>query len=401
VDLLQGRIQNYAWGSKTAIAELLGRDLPSERPEAELWLGAHPSAPSLVLREGRWTSLVDVIAANPDAELGAAIVARFGARLPFLLKVLAAETPLSLQAHPNLAQARAGFAAEEAARVPRDAPYRNYKDDDHKPELICALGTFWAFSGFRRAAETVRMLDAIGASDLAAHATFLRETPSSAGLRALYARLTSVDENARRALIDTTLAACSAHRDEGGEFARECAWALELGTLYPSDIGVVLALLLNLVELSPGDGIYLPAGNLHAYLRGVGIEIMANSDNVLRGGLTPKHVDPPELLRVLTFADEPIPVLRPVGTSTERAYDTPAPEFRLSRIELAGAPLRVEQRAGAEIVLSIAGHISALASGRAPLELTKGAAMFVPASDGAYTLDGRGTVFRATAGQGI
>ncbi|MET0595451.1 MAG: mannose-6-phosphate isomerase, class I [Polyangiaceae bacterium] len=398
MDLLQGRIQNYAWGSKTAIAELLGNPSPAERPEAELWLGAHPSAPSLVLRNGVWTSLVDVIAKSPENELGAAIVARFGARLPFLLKVLAAETPLSLQAHPNLAQARAGFAAEEAAGVPRDAPHRNYKDADHKPELICALGTFWAFSGFRRAADTVRMIEAIGASTLLVHAAELRHAPNSTGIRALYARLTSEGEANRRALVDSTLAACAAHRDRGGEFARECSWALELGALYPSDIGVVLALLLNLVELSPGDGIYLSAGNLHAYLRGVGIEIMANSDNVLRGGLTPKHVDPPELLRVLTFADDRIPVLRPTGTGAEKPYDTPAPEFRLSRIELGGAALSIEERRGAEILLCTAGRLSARAAGNHSLELTQGAAAYVPASDGTYVLGGTGTIFRATAG---
>lgn len=398
MDLLEGRIQNYAWGSKTAIAELLKKTSPAERPEAELWLGAHPSAPSLVLRDGVWTSLVDVIAKNPEAELGSMVTSRFGARLPFLLKVLAAETPLSLQAHPNLAQARAGFAAEEAAGVPLSAPHRNYKDNDHKPELICALGTFWALSGFRRAAETLRMLETIGASALLDRAEPLRAAPSSEGIRALYGRLTRESTDARRALVDATLAACATHRDRGGAFARECGWALELGALYPSDIGVALALLLNLVELQPGDGMYLPAGNLHAYLRGVGIEVMANSDNVLRGGLTPKHVDPPELFRVLTFADDPIPVLRPTGSSAEKAYDTPAPEFRLSRIELGGAAFSIASRRGAEILLSTAGRLVARANGKNPLELPQGAAAFVPASDGAYTLEGAGTLFRATAG---
>jgi mannose-6-phosphate isomerase len=401
VDLLQGRIQNYAWGSKTAIAELLGNPSPAPRPEAELWLGAHPTAPSLALRDGRPTPLGDLIAQNPHTELGPAITKRFGARLPFLLKVLAARTPLSLQAHPDLAQARDGFAAEEAAGIPRDAPHRNYRDDDHKPELICALEPFWAFSGFRRASDTVRMLDVLNANALRAHAADLRAAPGAAGLRALYAGLTSLADDERRTLVGATLEACAHHRDGGGEFARECSWALELGALYPGDIGVVLALLLNLIELGPDEGIFLPAGNLHAYLRGVGIEIMANSDNVLRGGLTPKHVDPQELLRVLTFTDGPIPVLRPEGSGLERPYRTPAPEFRLSRIDLDGAPLCAEHRTGPEILLCTAGEIAAQVGSSAPLELPRGAASFVPASDGTYVLSGAGTVFRATVGDPI
>lgn len=401
MDLLQGRIQNYAWGSKSAIADLLGRPSPAPLPEAELWLGAHPSASSVVLRGGVPTPLVDLIARDPAAELGPSIIERFGTRLPFLLKILAAQTPLSLQAHPDLEQARRGFAAEEAAGIPRDAPHRNYKDENHKPELICALEPFWAFSGFRRAADTVRMLEVIAANAVLAQAADLRSAPGPAGLRALYASLTSLADDARRTLVGATLEACARHRDRGGEFARECGWALELGALYPGDVGVVLALLLNLVELAPGEGIFLSAGNLHAYLRGVGIEIMANSDNVLRGGLTPKHVDPPELLRVLTFADGPIPVLRPAGSSLEKTYATPAPEFRLSRIDLNGTPFSAEQRRGAEILLCTTGTIAARTSESAPLDLRRGTAAFVPASDGAYTLGGHGSVFRATVGDAI
>jgi mannose-6-phosphate isomerase len=399
VDLLEGRIQNYAWGSRTAIADLLRRPVPSPRPEAELWLGAHPSAPSLVFRGGEWRSLLDVIADKPLLELGAPVVARFGPVLPFLLKVLAAETPLSLQAHPDMAQARAGFAAEEAAKVPRDAPQRNYKDASHKPELLCALQKFEAFSGFRRASESLRLLHAIGARSLISLADALAQNESASGLRSFYAALVSLGEVSRAETVSATLEACAAHRERGGEFARECAWALRLGALYPGDIGVVLALLLNLVELEPGQAIYLPAGNLHAYLRGVGVEIMASSDNVLRGGLTPKHVDPPELLRVLTFADEPTPILLAHGEANEHRYETPAPEFRLARIVLqGGASFDADHLRGPEILLCVAGRFVARPARGEARELTQGGALFVHATDGAYALDGTGIVFRAAVG---
>jgi mannose-6-phosphate isomerase len=396
VDLLEGCIQNYAWGSRSAIAGLLGKPAPTPRPEAELWMGAHPSAPSLIRRDGAWRSLLEVIAERPDVELGAPVVARFGARLPFLLKVLAAETPLSLQAHPDMAQARAGFLAEEAARIPRDAPHRNYRDANHKPELLAAFDRFEALCGFRRASDSLRLLKALGVPALLSHAGPLAQNPDASGLRSFYAALASQPAAVREPLVATTLEACVAHRDRAGEFARECGWALSLGALYPGDIGVVLALLLNLVELQPGEAIYLPAGNLHAYLRGTGIEIMASSDNVLRGGLTPKHVDPPELLRVLTFADHPVQVVTARGNESEHVYETPASEFRLSRIDLrAGSAFGVSERLGPEILFCVAGQLTARGARGPGIELVKGTAMFVPASDGAYALDGAGTVFRA------
>jgi mannose-6-phosphate isomerase len=223
--------------------------------------------------------------------------------------------------------------------------------------------------------------------------------PDTAGLRSFYGAIATLPEAPRAKLVRATMEACASHRDRGGEFARECTWALRLGALYPGDIGVVLALLLNLVELAPGQAIYLPAGNLHAYLQGVGIEIMANSDNVLRGGLTPKHVDPPELLRVLTFADHPAPILLPLGSAPEQTYETPADEFRLSRIELGdGATFHTGSRVGAEILFCVAGRLVARSDAAEPHEFAQGTAMFVPAVDGAYELAGEGTAFRAAVG---
>lgn len=377
---LENPIQPYAWGSLSAIPALLGRPATGV-PQAELWVGAHPSAPSQVVGVG---PLDAVIARAPASLLGDATVARFGPSLPFLLKVLAAAQPLSLQAHPNLEQAREGFAREEAAGVPRDAPHRNYKDANHKPELLCALGTFHALCGFRRVADSVALFRGLGQP--------LGERLASDGLRATFLHVMSLPPADRRALALSTTKACAERPPPG--FERECAWAVRLGSQYPGDVGVVGALLLNLVTLEEGDALFLPAGNLHAYLEGVGIELMANSDNVLRGGLTPKHVDVPELTRILDFADGPARILTPSG-HPEAVYTTPAPEFRLSRIDVAG-PVTLQRRAP-DLLFVVRGALE-LSCGGEVLQLTQGESVFVGANEGPLKLNGDGRVFRATVG---
>jgi mannose-6-phosphate isomerase len=392
---LDNPIQPYAWGSRTVIAELLGRPTPSKQPEAELWMGAHPVAPSRVAgtTDGRSRSLIDVIQADPSDAIGDEAARRFGVRLPFLLKVLAAETPLSLQAHPSKAQAEAGYAAEERAGVPRDAPNRNYKDDNHKPELICALTPFDALCGFRPARVTLELMRSLAVRELEPFIELLRIDPGPGGLRAAFSKLMSAPRADVVAVVEATTRAASVHANMGGPFSAECGWAGKLAALYPGDPGIVSALMLNLVRLEPGQALYLPAGNLHAYLHGAGIEIMANSDNVLRGGLTPKHVDVPELLRVLDFGDPAVePLTAEESDAGEAIYRTPAREFQLSRIELDDA-FRARDRRGPEILLCTRG--SASVSGA---RLDRGAAAFVTASEGAYELSGNATLFRATLG---
>jgi mannose-6-phosphate isomerase len=398
VNLLDNVIQPYAWGSRTALAELMGRPTPSPTPEAELWMGAHPGAPSRVRRGGAPASLLEVIRQAPERELGEAITRRFGAELPFLLKVLAAGAPLSLQTHPSLAQAREGFARENAQGVPLSAPHRNYKDANHKPELICALTPFDALCGFRRADETLELFDALVVPALEPLLSPLRESADALGVRRMFETLMTMPRGESGALVGMAVASCAQLASRSAPYAEEMRWAVRLAQLYPGDPGVLGALMLNLVRLVPGEAIYLPAGNLHAYLEGVGVEIMANSDNVLRGGCTPKHVDVPELLRVLDFRCGPIPPMRAqAARGGEEVYATPTEEFRLSRIPLApGAPVRPERR-GAEILLCLEGR-ARLSSGSDTLEVPRGAAAFVSASDGAYTLEGEGVVFRATAG---
>ena len=397
VDLLENVIQEYAWGSRTALASLLGRP-EAVRPQAELWMGAHPSAPSKVLRGGKWVSLRDVIERAPGEELGAAVHRAFGARLPFLLKVLAAESPLSLQAHPSAEQAKAGFAREEAAGIPRSAPERNYRDDSSKPELLCALTEFEALCGFRAAGETLRLFQSLAVAELLPLVGELAAHPDGGGVRAVFEGLVQWPAARRAALLDATLAVCERLAREGGPFARECRWAVKLGGLYPGDIGAVNSLLLNRVLLQPGQGVFLPAGKLHAYLHGMGVEIMGNSDNVLRGGLTPKHVDVPELFSVLDFRDGPVmPLSAERGAGGEERYVTPAAEFRLSRLTVAAPACLSLKVGGPEILLCTEGALE-LRGARGTLALERGQSAWVPASEGTYGVVGSGTAYRATTG---
>ena len=387
MDRLENGIQRYAWGSRKAIATLQGRPAAGE-PEAELWMGAHPQLPSHVTRGDVRRSLRDWIADAPARELGPSVAAAFG-ELPFLLKVLAAEEPLSLQAHPSAAQAAAGFAREDAEGIPRDAPQRSYRDPRHKPELLCALTPMDALCGFRAPGETARLFRGLGAP---AHLVALLD---AGDLRSVLGDLLARDRGARETLVSRMVAAC-ATPPEG--FERECAWAVRLAAKYPGDVGVVSALLLNLLRLAPGEALYLDAGNLHAYLHGVGVELMAASDNVLRGGLTQKHMDERELLSVLDFSPieaRPVPVLQ--GSPEEHTYQTPAREFCLSRLDVGRDEVR-RPLEGPEIWLATQGAVT-LRSAGGELVIPQGESVFFSPNDGSVTAHaaqaGGATLYRA------
>lgn len=390
---LQNAVQGYAWGSLTAIAELRGAPA-SATPEAELWMGAHPSAPSRLVEGGQ--PLGELIASAPEKNLGATCMRRFGPRLPFLFKVLAAAHPLSLQAHPTESQAQEGFDREEATGLPVTAPNRNYKDRNHKPELLCAMTPFWALCGFRDVAVTNQLIAALGSKGLTqACAPLTKDGPDA--LKAVFVSLLGLGPSAAAELLSDAINACIMHKVAQGPWKDECAWAERLAALYPADVGAVVSLLLNVVRLDPGEAIYLPAGNLHAYLEGTGLEIMASSDNVLRGGLTKKHVDVPELSRVLDFRAGPVNILRGEGERPfERVYPTSAPEFELSVIRLAGESTPPLMRRGPEILLVTRGDV--LARGRSELFLTRGDTLYIPFDEGPFTLTGRAEVTRASVG---
>ncbi|BDT88759.1 mannose-6-phosphate isomerase, class I [Nocardia cyriacigeorgica] len=400
---LVGALRSYAWGSRTSLAKLCGRPVPSAHPEAELWFGAHPADPAQVrIGNGSTTSLLELVSADPDRELGP-VAPEFGGRLPFLLKILAAEEPLSLQAHPSSAQAQAGFHRENQAGVPLDSPMRNYRDENHKPELVVALDRFEALAGFREPKRTVELLRALDVEALTPYADLLAAQPDSAGLRTLFTTWITLPQNVLATLLPQVLDGCVRYlSSRKRKFAAEARTALELAENYPGDAGVLAALLLNRLTLEPGQALFLDAGNLHAYLRGLGVEIMANSDNVLRGGLTPKHVDVPELLRVLDFEPIDLPVVlpEPAGDGSVR-YRTPAPEFALRRFDLtAGSALVPLTEAGPGIVLCTAGSVR-LFQGESELVLERGAAAWISAADSdvrAQALDGPAQVFCACVG---
>lgn len=402
---MQGAIRTYAWGSRTAIAEFTGRSAPTAHPEAELWLGAHPGDSALLGTAGAQTSLLDVITADPQAQLGPAVCERFGDRLPFLVKVLAAGEPLSLQAHPSAQQAVEGFEREERIGVPINSPVRNYRDRSHKPELLVAITEFEALAGFRPAARSVALMRALAVPQLEPYIVLLTDQSDASGLRALFTTWITAPQPDIDAVIPAVLeGAVNYIRSGAKEFAPEVMTVLELGERYPGDAGVLAALLINRISLKPGEGIFLAAGNLHSYLRGMGMEVMANSDNVLRGGLTPKHVDVPELLRVLNFtpvADSRAPVRR---EGIEVVYETPAPEFAASVITLDGGDLGHEVDApashvGPQVLVCTEGSVIVRAAS-GEVRLARGAAAWVAADDGPIRLeaDSPARVFRATVG---
>ncbi|MEU6812637.1 mannose-6-phosphate isomerase, class I [Streptomyces sp. NPDC046831] len=380
MDRLDNTIRPYAWGSTTAIPRLLGVE-PTGEPQAEMWMGAHPGAPS---RTARGT-LVEVIEADPERELGAKAVAKFGPRLPFLLKLLAAGAPLSLQVHPDLAQARQGYDDEERRGIPVDAPHRNYKDPQHKPELVCALTGFDGLCGFRDPRQAADLLDALGVDSVKPYVDLLRARPEEAALREVLTAVLTADRAETARTVAEAAAACARLGGDHAPYA-------EIARHYPGDPGVLAAMLLRHVRLQPGEALFLGAGVPHAYLSGLGVEIMANSDNVLRCGLTPKHVDVPELLRVVRFEAGDPGVLRPeAGPNGEEVYHTSVEEFRLSRYVLPeGAAAHDLTLDTPQILLGTAGSVRA-----GEHELRPGRSVFVRAGE-QVELRGSGTVFRAT-----
>jgi mannose-6-phosphate isomerase len=355
---LEGQIRDYAWGSRTAIATIQGRPVPSPGPEAELWLGAHPAAPSAL----PGVSLPDALAADPVGLLGAPVVEAYGVRLPYLLKLLAADAPLSLQAHPDEVRARERYAAG----------HPGYADPYHKPELLVAVDEFDALCGFRAPADSADLLESLGVEALKPVVVALRDER----LRDAVETIMTWPEAERAGLVSAVAAV------EPG--------AAELAAYYPGDLGVVVALLLNRVRLAPDEAVWMPAGNLHAYLRGTGVEIMAASDNVLRGGLTPKRVDVPELLRVLRFEVLADPVVRPVTVAPGvLTWPAPVPEFALYKATVAGTPVTLPGT-GPRVVLCLSGTVEVPG-----LTLAPGRAAFVAAAEPPVVCTGNGVVFQA------
>ncbi|APT93097.1 mannose-6-phosphate isomerase [Corynebacterium phocae] len=389
MDKLVPATRSYSWGSRTLIPELRGQT-PSSTPVAELWYGAHPADPSGIA--GSDHTLDEKLAANPQ-ELGK--WADNG--LPFLMKLLAAGEVLSLQAHPSMEQAIEGFERENALGIGLDDKQRNYKDASHKPEILIALTPFYAMAGFRPLARTLELFRALDCPELDRYVGMLAEGDSpeteSDNLRALFTTWITIPTSVRHELISAIIAA--APRVPDGWMRTVMNTVVEINQRYPGDVGVLGAILLNHIELAPGEAVFLAAGNLHSYVRGLGVEVMANSDNVLRGGLTPKYVDVPELVKVLKFASLPEPRVPVSQAGAVAEYDTPVAEFSVFRVDFPAVPeANLSQVRGPGIVLCTKGTVSVNGT-----SLTPGEAAWLPANGAPVVAhsDSDGQLFIAAA----
>ncbi|MET9730539.1 mannose-6-phosphate isomerase, class I [Streptomyces sp. NPDC006458] len=378
-----------------ALARLQGRDAPSAGPEAELWMGEHPAGPAGVRRDGRTRTLWDVVSDDPERELGADCVARFGGRLPFLLKVLAADQPLSIQVHPDRKQAHAAF-TEQAASGGQGP----YSDDWPKPELLYALSPFEVLAGFRTRAEAAAVLDRLGVTRLRPVVALLDGEGDDTALTAALRALLEWPARDRVPLVREVVQASARLADEPGPHAEAYGAVVRMAQHHVDDLGLVASLLMRHQVLATGDALYMSAGGLHAYVRGVGVELMAASGNALRAGLTTKEVNVPELLRITDPAVQ-VPVIRPSAVadpSHTQVFECPVEEFTLYRTELTATAVPLVPSAGPRIVVCTAGAARLRGPDGEVVSLRPGASCFLPDSDRGITVEGSGTLFVAGTG---
>lgn len=396
---MRNQVRDYAWGHPHHIPRLLNLDWPEGKPAAEVWMGAHPAAPSMVEVGGQWVGLDKWIAENPVALLGRESMQEYG-RLPYLLKLLAAGKSLSIQAHPDKVRAEEGFARENENAVPIDSPRRNYRDDNHKPEVLMALSPFTAMIGFRPFREIyTNFRPLFNEPDF-----FSFESGGGPSLRDFLRNLLTLPMARRDALLSKALEYAEGSGESScGWDSLQREWIFRLARQFPSDIGALAPLFLHVLRIQPGEALYQPAGMLHAYLDGFGVELMANSDNVLRGGLTPKNIDVPELLRVLDFESTKPCVLKLPTEDARNSlgfFPTLAKEFALGLGSLtgeSGTKLQIPGGEGPVVILNLDGRLI-LDDGNDTLSLARGQSAFVPHASPRVNITGVGQA--AVAGLG-
>jgi mannose-6-phosphate isomerase len=390
---MKNTIQEYAWGAVDAIPRLIGMDNSDKKPMAELWMGAHSRGPSLLVDGDSEFSLREYVLNNKEAALGKETAEKYG-DLPFLFKVLAAGSPLSIQVHPDKKQAEEGFARENKEQIPLDAFNRNYKDDNHKPEIICALTDFWAMRGFRKEEEILTRFEDLDLPVFRNEVKALRDNIGSPrAIESFFNAVMSLDGERKDLFIRELRDAVS--QKKGDEYN----WVLRLMEKYPEDAAVASPLYLNLVKLDPGQAMYLDAGELHAYLDGLGMELMASSDNVLRGGLTPKYIDREELKRVVNFIGmEPEILTARSNKEGVEVYKTPSREFELSRIVLSGEKKIYKPGSDkkVQILIITEGSVKILVNGEKSFTALKGESLFVPAAADTWAIEGDAVLYRAS-----
>lgn len=382
-------IQDYAWGSTTSMAELFGIENPEAKPQAEIWMGAHQNGCSQIEVNGQPTLLSSFIAADMPTIIGADTAKQYG-ELPYLFKVLAADKALSIQVHPSKAQAEVGFAKEEAQGVPRTAGNRNYKDPNHKPELVYALTPYQAMNGFREFADIVAYFRALGIDELNTLVDALADNQNEAGLAAFFEAMLSLEGEAKESSVSKLLAYAAANTSDP-----LFAIILELAEQYPGDIGLFGPLMLNTLTLQPGEAMFLDACTPHAYIKGTGLEIMANSDNVLRAGLTPKYMDVPELVACTRCVPMPLEtlLLAPQVDNGVEYYPIPVPDFKFSVYQQPQALVLCTD--SAEILLAIDAPLTIAHTDGETLTVAKGESVFIPANTGEYSVTSNGKFARA------
>ncbi len=394
IKVLTNKIQNYSWGSHRAISELMGQKTPSDIPQAELWMGAHPKASSDIMINGAKEPLIKIIEKYPKDILGEKTAAKFNNTLPYLFKILAAGKPLSIQAHPGKKMAAEGYAKENARGIPMDAPNRNYKDENHKPECICALTPFWALNGFRKIEDILLLLEQVWCRDLENEYKLLKEHPNHNGLKSFFNALMTMETHRQKNIIEQIVKTVENLSTDNIILK----WILKLNNEYPLDVGVLSPILLNLVCLNPGEAMFLHAGTLHAYLDGTGIEIMANSDNVLRGGLTSKHVDLPELLNLLDFETKEIKIILPSESDLkhEKIYKCNADEFVLSIIDLKNEKYTSAAKRNVEIIICTSGKAEIYEKRtKKTIPIKNGGSVIIPAAVKKYFISGNSILYKA------
>ena len=417
---LENTVQKYPWGSSGFLPALLGKENPTGEPWAEMWMGDHPSGPSIAIdpASGERLSLARRITGQPVAMLGKEVSRRFGPSLPFLFKVLSASHPLSIQVHPSKRKAERGYEREELAAIPRTSADRNYKDTNHKPETIVALGPFKGLCGFRPVEEilgNIRLLSPNGWRQLAGR---LAERHGTLELSVFFYTVVSMKGPEKDALLAATRQRCSHILSTADPVTAEPFKVVSmLLDAYPGDIGALAPLAFNIFNLKPGQYLNISAGQPHAYLHGDGIEIMANSDNVLRGGLTGKHVDIPEFISALDFAarylgPEDLPETAPGGIARRTQTNDTDPDaqagmfryhghpedYTLDRLTLDGGSMSMPRNDGPEIWLCTEGELTLEAAGKPPYTLTRGQSVYVSADEPGCTVSGSGQAFIAGVG---
>jgi mannose-6-phosphate isomerase len=386
---MENIIQNYVWGSRTSIRELLGINNPDNQHQAEIWMGTHANGCSKIKVDSKKQLLSDFIDQHKSEALAAQTETQFG-ELPYLFKVLAAGEALSIQVHPSKAQAEIGFAKEEQAGIPRTAANRNYKDPNHKPELVYALTPYQAMNGFREFAETIALFKQVNISAITDLVDAFAAAPDSKGLESFFSAILSVQGEVKESAVKSLLEYANANKNDP-----LFALILELAEQHPGDIGLFSPLMLNVITLQPGEAMFLYACTPHAYLKGTGLEIMANSDNVLRAGLTPKYIDVKELVACTKFEAIPFDTLRFTPEEKEGGlyYAIPVDDFKFALFESVN-DLTIQTQS-AEILLALDADLTLKHQNGETVTIGKGESVFIPAYAQQYQLTSTGRVARA------